>query len=932
LVGQGNNETAIERWPRNGQGPARLLDLLANKMAKPQEILAIPIDERFRRESFAIHTARQPVGQVNHDQPLRFGIKGDSDPDEFKPGLTFKFWGQWESGEQYGPTFAFSSFSVTAPHGKTGVVSYLKLCRHVGDAIALTLWEEFSGDAVRILRESPDQAAAAVGKRFPIEKAKEAAEDLEAMKAAENVTVELYDLFSGRGFGKRCVREAIRMWGAKAVEVLRAEPYKAKALPGIGFKKADAFYLDLGHPPDAMVRQVECLVFAATKEADEQGHVWTALENAKAGVRAAISGTTVKADDAFALAIEQNKLVSRVDGQGVTWVAEIAKAQAEQYVAEKIVDAMYAAQIGPPIGEWEERSETVMVKPDYTRCARCHRKLTAAEVWILREQPFGPDCITKVDEEAKSYQIPLTEWLSSQAREVTTTTRHLAGATRIVSAVEWPSMDRPEFAELSDHQRQQLAKALSGPIALLCGRAGSGKSYTIARLIKALVAMHGAGSILCVSPTNTASIRNRDFLRSIGCSGVATSTTYSALGVATTDGEWTFNHGELNPLPYQFIIGDEWGMVGMGHMRSFLAAIPRGCGFLMTGDPNQLVSVEYGAVLRDLIAVGLPCGELTEIHRNAGSSVAVCSAICDGRPWEFDEQLDLHTEPPKNIVLIQAGKNQAQAKLLAFLAEIRDKSPFDAVRDTQVITAVNKKSPLSRVVLNQKIQDLLNPAPPNSKTPFRINDKVVQRDKEQAPLAEQRMDRKTGQSDWKATDVKVTVYKGEFGRVILAEEKRTIVRFENPERVVLMYRASGKKKDEGDGEEKEEDEENGDKERDSGTGCNIDLGYCVTVHYMQGSQQKLIIYCADEWPGATGSHGVVDRAHVYVGFSRHTEACFVVGLKHVVNAVCQRQFIWRRKTFLREILAELAAKAGVKLNSPAVSIVSQAIVAEEDLW
>jgi hypothetical protein len=83
-----------------------------------QEILVIPLGERYRRESFAIHTAKQAPSNVNSDWPLRFGIKGESDPGEFKPGLSYKLWGTWENNTQYGPTFSFNSFSVTIPHGK----------------------------------------------------------------------------------------------------------------------------------------------------------------------------------------------------------------------------------------------------------------------------------------------------------------------------------------------------------------------------------------------------------------------------------------------------------------------------------------------------------------------------------------------------------------------------------------------------------------------------------------------------------------------------------------------------------------------------------------------------------------------------------------------------------------------------------------------
>ena len=58
------------------------------------------------------------------------------------------------------------------------------------------------------------------------------------------------------------------------------------------------------------------------------------------------------------------------------------------------------------------------------------------------------------------------------------------------------------------------------------------------------------------------------------------------------------------------------------------------------GDHYQLPSVGPGAVLRDLLAAGVPSYELTEIKRNTGNIVQACHAIKHGRPAVPSPRLD----------------------------------------------------------------------------------------------------------------------------------------------------------------------------------------------------------------------------------------------------------------------------------------------------
>jgi exodeoxyribonuclease V alpha subunit len=808
-------------------------------MSKLAEVCAIPIDEKFRRDSFCILSARQ-APPVQDSVPTRFSLLGDADPGELTPQLPYRFWGVWDRANQYGESFRFNSFCALAPHNRTGVVKYLQQARNVGPATAETLWEAFLGDAVRVLRETPERAVEAVGPRFGIEKAREAAEDLQMMAAAENLTIRLYDLFDGRGFGKACVRQALKLWGARAVEILTRDPYRAMALRGVGFLKADRFYLDLGKDPARLKRQAYCLSYSVLKESDAQGHVWVPWEAGVEYLKAAVAGAPVSPEKALTLATRGKILRTRQDAAGTLWAADVRRAMAEEYVCRHVVNAM--------------------------------------------------------------------------ARET----------------IEWPRLDRPEFSELTDHQRAELSKALSGPVAILGGRPGTGKSFSLVRLVRALLAMHGRTCVRIVAPTGKAAQRVKELMQEAHVSGVEPTTIHRGLGVQSCDeGGFTFAHNELNPLPCRFLIVEEASMLGTGLFRSLLAARSRGCGLLLVGDVNQLPPVEYGAPLRDMIDAGLPYGQIIQIHRNAGSIVRACSAICDGLPWQTDDKIDLQVEQPKNLVLIQSGKAYAPAKVLQLVQKLRDESPFDPVWDCQILVAVNRRSPLSRVALNKQLQDMLNPATGDSKSPFRVNDKTI--------MLRNCFLNEASEDDgrWTTSDDKHLICNGDIGRVLLAEERRTVVEFFNPQRIVMIPR--GRKNTNGDADKEKEDEN--DKEPDkpdvkangrqdakkeeekADTGCDLDLAYAVTCHKLQGSQAPVVIVCVDEYPGASGEYGVCDRAWLYTAISRAQKACFLIGMKHVADSMCRRQFIGRRKTFMAELIREMAAKEGVRLR-----------IKESELW
>src|SRR5262249_45081082 len=143
-------------------------------------------------------------------------------------------------------------------------------------------------------------------------------------------------------------------------------------------------------------------------------------------------------------------------------------------------------------------------------------------------------------------------------------------------------------------------------------------------------------------------------------------------------------------------------------MASLLAARSVGTHILFVGDPNQLAPVGHGAPLRDMIAAGLPCGELRKIRRNAGRIVHACAQIRDGEEFEVSPAIDL--EARENLKLVRATNPEEQiTKLVAVLRSAAKHDGQDPIWDCQVLTPINKGSKVCRKELNRVLQREFNP-------------------------------------------------------------------------------------------------------------------------------------------------------------------------------------------------------------------------------
>ena len=166
-------------------------------------------------------------------------------------------------------------------------------------------------------------------------------------------------------------------------------------------------------------------------------------------------------------------------------------------------------------------------------------------------------------------------------------------------------------------QRAAAATAMSGGLAVIAGGPGTGKTTTVARLL-ALIIEQAAGSgarpplIGMAAPTGKAAARMEEAIRAEASridvpgdvrrrlAGLAGVTLHRLLG-ARPDHTSRFRHHRGHRLPHDVVVVDEASMVSLALMARLAEAVRPDARLVLVGDPEQLVSVEAGAVLADIV-------------------------------------------------------------------------------------------------------------------------------------------------------------------------------------------------------------------------------------------------------------------------------------------------------------------------------------------
>jgi len=166
-------------------------------------------------------------------------------------------------------------------------------------------------------------------------------------------------------------------------------------------------------------------------------------------------------------------------------------------------------------------------------------------------------------------------------------------------------------------QRWAVAVGAVRGLSVIAGGPGTGKTTTVARLIAVLAeaaAAVGADPplVALAAPTGKAAMRMQDAVRAAALGmdlGPAARAVLAGLEASTVhrllrrrpDNASRFRFHRRNRLPHDLVVVDETSMLPLWLMARLVEAVRHDARLVLVGDPEQLASVEAGAVLGDIV-------------------------------------------------------------------------------------------------------------------------------------------------------------------------------------------------------------------------------------------------------------------------------------------------------------------------------------------
>ena len=248
--------------------------------------------------------------------------------------------------------------------------------------------------------------------------------------------------------------------------------------------------------------------------------------------------------------------------------------------------------------------------------------------WDEVAQPFDNDILIyeKVKDESRWYfqrDKASVKEVSERLKKFADKNKKLIDEKKVIGDVSAELIQRASvFAgfPLNDKQKEALLAASENRFTVITGGPGTGKTTTVCAILRALFAAHPDWTekdIALAAPTGRAAQRmseavleqcvglveagkeSKDIVEKIG--KLKGSTIHRLIGGYAPN----WKHDEKNKLEQKVVIVDETSMVDIYLMHALIAALKDDARLILLGDADQLPSVDTGAVLGDLTAIGL---------------------------------------------------------------------------------------------------------------------------------------------------------------------------------------------------------------------------------------------------------------------------------------------------------------------------------------
>jgi exodeoxyribonuclease V alpha subunit len=712
--------------------------------------------------------------------------------------------GEWESDPRYGRQLRVTSFVQRLPASSDGIIRYLSsgLIKGIGPKKAKLIVDHFGEQTLAIIEQQPDLLSQVKGisvkDRNQIAKTWVEQADIK----------ELHLFMQSHDVSMNIATRVYKQYGKESIRVIRENPYQlAQEVQGIGFRTADDIALKLGLPHDSIPRLATGMKFVLAQAANEDGHCFLLERDLLSRASDILRAPT----DVLLVAMEQ----LRSDKDVFVEPAIVAKPAPDMMPSDvqSVVDE-------PALGQGQATAPTEeMTEPEEPQ-SRIY---------------FGPFWY------AESGSARLLRRLQKSPSSLPPTSQQQWETVFIL-------LKQKRNMILAEKQREAVQMAYSQKVSILTGGPGTGKSTSIRALIMLLRTRKV--DVALAAPTGRAAKRLTE------TTGVQAKTLHRLLEYAPHDNSYQRN--EDNPLPYQFLIVDEFSMVDILLFYHLLKALPRESHLLLVGDADQLPSVGPGNVLRDLLqSAALPTVRLTELFRQAQQSKIIVNAhrINTGLlPFTKVEQTS------DFFFMAEEDPVKAQQLILDLVQRrLPAKYHFDPITDIQVLSPMYKGA-VGVKMLNERLQAQLNP---HSIAQVEWGDRILR-------VGDKVMQTKN--------DYDKGVFNGDVGFIRRIDKENATVRVEFLEEagpLSVSYEFN---------------------ELD-----DLVLAYAVTVHKSQGSEYAAIIL-----PLFREHRMLLQRNLLYTAITRAKRFCVLVGQPQALDIAVHNNRVAWRNTALTERLLQLS--------------------------